>query len=78
MQLTFRAFIPTGGAEVGVIVTDGVIVRFDPVRDIPIFELRCDDPPGVNVAPPGNDDLGGGKTFADRPGVGCPLHLKKK
>lgn len=41
--LTFR-FAFEDGADVGVIVTDGVIVRFEPVLDWPYGE-RCDGPP---------------------------------
>lgn len=49
---------PDDGADVGVIVTDGVMVKFDPVRVCP-NELRG-GPPAVSVAPPGNDDRVGG------------------
>lgn len=40
----------------GVIVTDGVMDKFEPVRCEPYCELRLEDPPGVKVAPPGNDE----------------------
>lgn len=55
---------PTDGAEVGVIVTDGVIVKFEPVLDWPYGE-RCDGgAPAVKVAPPGSDErVGCGITF---------------
>lgn len=57
-------FAPTDGADVGVIVTDGVIVKFEPVRDWPYGD-RCDGgAPAVNVAPPGRDErVGCGITF---------------
>lgn len=61
LQLTLRAFIPDGGAVVGVIVTDGVIVKFDPVRGKILLFRSDDDPPGVKVAPPGREDRGGGR-----------------
>lgn len=66
-----RDFEPTGGALVGVIVTDGVMVRFDPVRPEwipvtpppPIPEDDLCGGPGVNVAPPGNEERIGGYIF---------------
>lgn len=63
-----RGFIPAGGADVGVIVTDGVIVRLGPVRGRPEL-FRNGGPPGVSVAPPGKEDLGGGRTAFVRPGI---------
>ena len=65
-RLTLRGFKPAGGADVGVIVTDGVIVRFGPVRGKPELFVR-NGPPGVNVAPPGKEDLGGGSIEFVRP-----------
>ena len=73
LQLTFRGFDPAGGADVGVIVTDGVMVKFELVLECP-NELRWGGPPGISVAPPGNDERGGGNKFCARPGVGCPLN----
>lgn len=53
-------------------VTDGVIVRLDPVRLWPKVE-RCDGgPPAVKVAPPGSDDLVGGGKALCRLGI-CSL-----
>lgn len=65
LQLTLRGFIPDGGAVVGVIVTDGVIVRLDPVLGIILLLRSEDDPPAVRVAPPGKEDLGGGSPDDD-------------
>lgn len=65
LQLTLRGFIPDGGAVVGVIVTDGVIVRFDPVLGRILLLRSDDDPPGVRVAPPGKDERGGGRPLDD-------------
>lgn len=75
LQLTFRCFDPTGGADVGVIVTDGVIVKFELVLDDPPNDVRSGGPPGVNVAPPGNDERGGGVNteLFGRPGDIWPL-----
>lgn len=69
-----RDFEPTGGALVGVIVTDGVMVRFDPVLPewmpplvllppIPDDERCNDGGPGVSVAPPGKEERIGGYMF---------------
>lgn len=69
LRLTLRGLTPAGGAVVGVIVTDGVIVRFGPVRGRPEL-LRIGGPPGVKVAPPGKEDLGGGRTAFVRPDDG--------
>lgn len=65
LQLTLRGFIPDGGAVVGVIVTDGVIVRLDPVLPSILLLRSEDDPPAVKVAPPGSDDRGGGRPDDD-------------
>lgn len=65
LQLTLRGLIPDGGAVVGVIVTDGVIVRLDPVLGRILLLRSEDDPPAVRVAPPGKDDLGGGRPDDD-------------
>lgn len=56
------------------IVTDGVIVKFEPVLMDPM--LLRDIPPAVKVAPPGKDDVerdGGGNTEFGRPNGNCPL-----
>lgn len=45
VSLTFR-FAFDDGADVGVIVTDGVIVKFEPVRELPYGD-RCDGPPNL-------------------------------
>ena len=64
--------IPEGGAVVGVMVTDGVMVRFGKlvrggstldderwdVEFVEAVELRF---PAVRVAPPGSDERGGGR-----------------
>lgn len=47
------------GAFVGVIVTEGVMVRLEPVRVRPIGR-RWPGVLGVKVAPPGKDGLAGG------------------
>lgn len=67
---TLRGLIPDGGADVGVIVTDGVMVRFEPVRgNIELVRSAADELlPAVRVAPPGSDDRGGGRIVVfDRP-----------
>lgn len=73
VSLTLRCFELTDGADVGVMVTDGVIVKLEPVLDWP-YDDRCEGgPPGVNVAPPGNDDRVCGITLTperDVP-IGC-------
>lgn len=57
---TLRCLMLLEGAFVGVIVTDGVIVRFDPVRVSPIGS-RWPGLLGVKVAPPGSEGcLAGG------------------
>lgn len=55
---TFRCFPLNPVADVGVIVTDGVIERLLPVLDW-FIPLRFGEPPAVRTAPPGNDDLVG-------------------
>lgn len=50
LQLTLRDFEPTGGALVGVIVTDGVMVRFDPV--LPEWMPALPPPPPPLDPPP--------------------------
>lgn len=45
------------GALVGVIVTEGVIVRLDPARPNPIGNRWLLGLLGVRVAPPGSDGL---------------------
>lgn len=46
--LTLRCFELADGADVGVIVTDGVIVKLEPVLDCP-YDGRCDGGPPVNI-----------------------------
>lgn len=53
LGLTLRCLL-LDGALVGVIVTDGVMVRFEPARDNPIGR-RWPGVLGVSVAPPGRD-----------------------
>lgn len=57
-SLTFRCFPLKPVADVGVIVTDGVIERLLPVLEW-FIPLRFGEPPAVNTAPPGSDDLVG-------------------
>lgn len=54
LGLTLRCLTLLDGALVGVIVTEGVIVRLDPVRVNPIGS-RWPGVLGVRVAPPGSD-----------------------
>lgn len=60
---TFRCFPLIPVADVGVIVTDGVMERLLPVRDW-FIPLRFGEPPAVKTAPPGNDDRVGSMGIA--------------
>lgn len=67
-QLTFLFLRFITGPDVGVIVTEGVIDKFE--DDLPSMTVLpwingvLEDVPVVKVAPPGNDCLGNGKHCA--------------
>lgn len=56
------------GPDVGVMVTDGVMDKFDDdlpsITDLPCMKEVREDEPEVSVAPPGSDCLGNGKHCA--------------
>ncbi len=69
LKLTFLFFMLNEGAEVGVIVTEGVIEMLFEFRPCNIG-LR-DDPPVVRVAPPGSDWRGNGNIDVDGSSDAC-------
>jgi hypothetical protein len=66
--LTFLVLRFMTGPEVGVMVTDGVIDKFEDdlpsMTVLPWMKGVRDEVPVVRVAPPGNDCLGNGKHCA--------------